>query len=81
LPLPGPLRGRDHTSTAELLADERCSQAVLDFLATTDVDRASDPPVASEGEDAASEALEWEAREQAERAWERREEERLGKDW
>jgi len=38
--------------------------------------------VADEDEDAASEASEWEAREQAERAWERREEEeRLGRDW
>jgi len=44
---------------------------VLDFLATTDVGRASGPPVASGGEDAASEASEWEPREQAERAWER----------
>ena len=72
--LPGPLWGRDRTSIAELLADERCSQAVLDFLATTDVGRMSDPPVTSE-------ASEWEAREQAERAWERREEERLGRYW
>jgi len=56
---------------------------VLDFPATTDVGRTSGPPVASEEEDAASEASEWEAREQAERAWERREEEeeRLGRDW
>ena len=37
--------------------------------------------MADEDEDAASEASEWEAREQAERAWERREEEeRLGRD-
>jgi len=35
--------------------------------------------VAEDEEDAASEALEWEARDQAERVWERREEEeRLG---
>ena len=81
--LPGPLLGRDRTSIAELLTDERSSQAVLDFLATTDVGRASGLPVASEEEDAASESSEWEAREQAERAWERREEEeeRLGRDW
>ena len=78
--LPGPTRGRDRTSIAELLADERCSQAVLEFLATTEVGRTSGPPVADEDEDAASEASEWETREQAERAWERREEERLGKD-
>jgi len=79
--LPGPLWGRDRTSIAELLADERCSQAMLDFLATTDIGRTSGPPVASEEEDAASEASEWEAREQSERSWERREEERLGRDW
>jgi len=77
--LPGPTRGRYRTSIAELLADERCSQAVLKFLATTDVGRTSGPPVAEAEEDAASEASEWEARDQAERAWERREEEeRLG---
>jgi len=34
--------------------------------------------VAEDEEDVASEASEWEARDQAERAWERREEERLG---
>ena len=77
--LPGPTRGRDRTSIAELLVDERCSQAVLQFFATTDVGRTSGPPVAEDGEDAASEASEWEARDQAERAWEwREEEERLG---
>ena len=32
----GPARGRIRTKIAELLADERCSQAVLDFLAATD---------------------------------------------
>jgi len=77
--LPGPTRGRDRTSVAELLADERCSQAVLQFFATTDVSRTSGPPVTEDEEDAASEASEWEARDQAERACERREEEeRLG---
>jgi len=35
--LPGPTRGRDRTKIAELFAGERCSQALLDFLATTDV--------------------------------------------
>ena len=49
---------------AELLADERCSQAVLVFLATTDVGRPPGPPVAEEGDGAASEALGWENREQ-----------------
>ena len=37
----GPTRGRDRTSIAELLADERCSQALLQFFATTDVGRTS----------------------------------------
>jgi len=80
--LPGPTRGRAHTNIAQLLADERCSQAVIQFLATTDVGRTSGPPAAEDNEDAASEASEWEAREQEERAWERREEEeRLGEEW
>jgi len=47
---------------AELLADERCSQAVLQFFATTDVGRMSGPPVAEDEEDVASEGSEWEAR-------------------
>jgi len=68
--LPGPTRARDRTSIAKLLADERCSQTVLQFFATTDVGRTSGPPVAEDDEDAASEASEWEARDQAERAWE-----------
>ena len=72
--LPGPTRRRDRTSIAELLADGRCSQAVLQFLAT-DVVRTSGLPVAEDEEDAASEASVWEAREQEERIWERREEE------
>jgi len=41
-------------------------------LATTDVGRTSGPPVAEDNEDVASEASEWEARDQAERAWERK---------
>ena len=80
--LPGPTRCRDRTNIAELLADQRCSQAVLTFLATTDVGRTSGPPVADVNEDAASDASEWEAREQEEREWERREEEvREGVGW
>ena len=52
---------------------------VLDFLANADVGRTSGPLVAGEEDEAASEASEWEAREQAERGWERTEEEvRLG---
>jgi len=64
--LPGPTRGKDRTKIAELFADERCRQALLDFLATTDIERTADPPVAEEGEEGASEALEWEDREREE---------------
>jgi hypothetical protein len=53
----------------DLLADGRCSRAVLDFLSTTDVGRLV--PVE---EDAQSEASEWELRERREREEERREE-------
>jgi len=77
--LPGPTRSKDCTSVAELLADERCSQAVLSFLATTDVGRTSAhrwpgmkrmrPVRPQSGKHG-----------QAEREWERREEERLAWD-
>jgi len=53
---PGPTRGRARTKIAELLADERCSQAVLVFLATTEVERTSGPPMAGDGDGEASEA-------------------------
>jgi hypothetical protein len=52
---PGPTRGRNRTKIAQLLADEWRSQAVLIFFATTDVGRTSGPPVAEEGDGAASE--------------------------
>ena len=42
--LPGPTWGRGRTKIAELFADERYSQAILDFLATTDVGRTTAPP-------------------------------------
>ena len=58
----GPNRGRDRTKIAELFTDERCSQAIPDFLTTTDVGRTAGPPVAEEGEGRASEASEREAR-------------------
>jgi len=77
--LPGPTRGKDRTTIAELFADERCSQALLDFLATTDVGRTAGPRVAEEGEEGASEASGWEDREREEQlALLREEEERLG---
>jgi hypothetical protein len=61
----------------DLLADERCSRAVLDFLATTVVGRLA--PAPSDEEDAQSEASEWELRERRDREEERRmEAEELG---
>jgi len=70
---------RDRTKIAELLADEQCSQAILDFLPTTDVGRTEGPPVANEEEDVASEASEWDSKEREKRlAALREEEERLG---
>ena len=59
---PRPHSAWDGTTIAELLADEWCSQAVLVFLATTDVGRTSGLPVA-DGDAEASEASEWEDRE------------------
>ena len=53
----------------DLLADQRCSQAVLDFLSSMDVGRTV-PPV--EVDDAESEASEWELRERMEREEENR---------
>jgi hypothetical protein len=51
------------------MGDERCSRAVLDFLATTDVGRRVPAPAE---EDAQSEVSEWELRERREREEERR---------
>ena len=61
-------RWKSRWTVRDLLADERCSRAVLDFLATTDVGRLV--PVPAE-EDAQSEASEWELRERREREEER----------
>ena len=57
----GTIRFKDRTNIAELVADERCSQAILDFLATTVVGRTAGPLVAEE--EAGSKASEWELRE------------------
>jgi hypothetical protein len=58
------------------LADERCSRAVLDFLATTDVGKLAPAPAE---EDVQSEVSEWELRQRREREEERRvEAEELG---
>jgi hypothetical protein len=47
-------RGKSRWKIRDLLADERCSRAVLDFLSTTDVGRLVPAPAE---EDAQSEAL------------------------
>jgi len=79
--LPGPTRGKDRTKIVELSADERCSQALLDSLATTYVGRTAGPPVAEDAEAAASEISGWDSREREERlAALREEEERPGEE-
>jgi hypothetical protein len=50
-------RWKYRSKVRDLLADEKCSRAVLDFLTTTDVGRLVPAPVE---EDAQSEASEWE---------------------
>jgi hypothetical protein len=65
----GGRRGKDRFKIHGLFADERCSQAVLDFLTSTDVGRRI-PDMAED--DARSEASEWELREREERGEERR---------
>ena len=61
-------KGRRWWNDHEPFADRRCSQAVLNFLASTEVGKT----VPAAGEDARSEASEWELRERAEREEERR---------
>jgi ribonuclease HI len=62
-------RWKSRWRVRDLLADERCSRAVLDFLSTTDVGRLAPAPAE---EDAQSEASEWEFLERREREEERR---------
>jgi hypothetical protein len=57
-------RWKSRWKVRDLLADERCSRAVLDFLSTTDVGRLVPAPVE---EDVQSETSEWELRERRER--------------
>jgi hypothetical protein len=57
-------KDRDRFKVRDLFVDERCSQAILDFLATTDVGRRLPTPAE---EDAQSEASEHELREMQER--------------
>jgi len=69
-------RGKRRFAIRDLLADDRCSKAVLDFLSTTEVGRLVPPPA---DEDVQSEASEWELRERREREEEKgAEAERLG---
>jgi len=70
-------KGRRRLKAHELFAEPGASQAVLDFLSSTDVGRTV-PAV--EEKDAESEVSEWELRERAEREEERRAEERGVKD-
>ena len=65
-------RWKSRWKIRDLFADPRCSQAILDFLATTQVGRRVPKPEEEE-EDAQSEASEWELREREERDKERRE--------
>jgi hypothetical protein len=70
-------RGKSRFKIRDLLADGRCSRAVLDFLSSTDVGRLV--PNQGAEEDAQSESSEWELRERREREEERRAEaEELG---
>ena len=69
-------RGKRRFAIRDLLADDRCSKAVLDFLSTTEVGRLVPTPAE---EDVQSEASEWELRERREREEEKgAEAERLG---
>ena len=69
--------GRASTKIAEQSADERCSQAILHFIATTDVGRTAGPTVSEDGRAAASGASEWDNARNSARSF-RQEEKRLG---
>jgi len=60
-------RGKSQFKIRDLLADGRCSQAVIDFFSSTDVGG-----LVPAEEDARSETSEWERRERRERGGERR---------
>jgi len=62
-------KGRERWKVHELFAERTCSQALLDFLSSTDIGKIVP---AEEGDDAESEASEWELRERAEQEEERR---------
>jgi len=58
-------RRKSGWTVRDRLADERCGQAVLDFLSSTDVGRLV-PPLKKK-DDAGSEVSEWELRERRDR--------------
>jgi hypothetical protein len=60
----GNREGKDWFRNRDVFADDRCSQAILDYLATTQVGRRVPNPAA---EDARSEASEWGLRERRKR--------------
>jgi len=62
-------KGRKWWKVHELFAERRCSQVLLDFLSSTDIGKIVP---AEEGDDAESEASEWELWERAEQEEERR---------
>jgi len=64
-------RWKSRWKIRDLFADPRCSQAILDFLASMQVGRRAPKPEEEE-EDAQSEASEWELREREGRDEERR---------
>jgi len=66
-------RWKSRWKVQDLFADPRCSQAVLDFLSTTDVGKVV--PAVEEENDVGSATSEWELREREERGEERRAEE------
>jgi hypothetical protein len=63
--------GRDRFKIQDLLVDERCMQAIPDFLHSTDVGRRVIPEVTAD-EEIQCEGSEWELREREEREEERR---------
>ena len=65
-------RWKSRWKIRDLFADPRCSQAILGFLASTQVVGRRVPTPEEEEEDAQSEASEWDLREREERNEERR---------
>jgi hypothetical protein len=61
----GDWEGKSRFKIRDLLADGRCSRAVLDFLSSTDVGKLVPGPVAEE--DAQRETSEWKLQERRER--------------